>query len=57
MKILKLTIEGYRKHKKTEVYFSDATVLIGENNSGKSSVLKAMELLLSVKAKAKDEDF
>lgn len=57
MKIFKLSIEGYRKHKKTEVYFSDATFLIGENNSGKSSVLKALELLLSVKAKAKDEDF
>lgn len=57
MKIFKLSIEGYRKHKKTEVYFSDATFLIGENNSGKSSVLKALELLLSVKARAQDEDF
>lgn len=57
MKIFKLSIEGYRKHKKTEVYFSDATFLIGENNSGKSSVLKALELLLNVKAKAQYEDF
>lgn len=57
MKIFKLSIEGYRKHKKTEVYFSDATFLIGENNSGKSSVLKALELLLNVKAKVQYKDF
>lgn len=56
MKLNKLTIEGYKRHKSIEVYFSDATFIIGENNSGKSSILNALELLLSV-SNTKDENF
>lgn len=57
MKLHKLKIEGYRRHKDTEITFSDASFLIGENNTGKSSILKAIELLLSDQKKLTDELF
>lgn len=47
MKLYKLHIEGFRKLKKVDVLFGDATFCIGKNNSGKSSVLYAIEKLLS----------
>ena len=43
MKLYKLKIEGFRKIKRAEIYFGDATFLIGENNVGKSTVLEAIE--------------
>ena len=47
MKLTNLKIEGFRRHQSTEIVASSATFLIGENNVGKSSVLKALECLLS----------
>ena len=52
-----LKIEGFRRHVNTEIYFSDATFLIGENNLGKSSVLVALNYLLSDTKKISDEEF
>lgn len=46
MKLHSLKIEGFRKHLDTEIFFSDSTFLIGENNVGKSSVLYALDYLL-----------
>lgn len=57
MRLHSLTIEGFRKFENTTVFFDDATFLIGENNVGKSSVLKAIELILSLKQKICIEDF
>lgn len=57
MKLYKLKIEGYRRHKDTEIVFSDASFLIGENNTGKSSILKAIELLLGDQKKLTDDFF
>ena len=57
MKLYSLKIEGFRKFQNTTIYFDDATFLIGENNIGKSSVLKAIELILSLKQKMCIEDF
>ncbi|MFT0189741.1 ATP-dependent nuclease [Candidatus Enterococcus avicola] len=42
MRIKKVTIRNFRAIKEAEVYFTDLTALIGENNSGKSSFLKAL---------------
>ncbi|HFI0791414.1 TPA: AAA family ATPase [Streptococcus suis] len=42
-----LKIQGFKRHMETEVLFSDASFLIGENNVGKSSVLEAISYLLS----------
>lgn len=57
MKLYSLKIEGFRRHLDTEVLFSDATFLIGENNVGKSSVLDALNYLLNDVNKITDEEF
>lgn len=57
MRLSSLIIEGFRRHYKTEVKCSEATFLIGTNNVGKSSVLKAIEYLLCDIQKMPKEDF
>ena len=57
MKLHSIKIEGFRRHFQTEILCSDATFLIGPNNVGKSSILKAIEYLLSDTQKMPDEDF
>ena len=57
MKLHSLRIEGFRRFVDTTIYFDDATFLIGENNIGKSSVLKTIELILSLEQKISIEDF
>jgi len=58
MKLHSLKIEGYKRLKDCQINFGQATFLIGENNVGKSSVLKAIELLLSVKGdKLSEHDY
>lgn len=49
MKLYKLKVEGFRRIYDAEFIFGEATFLIGVNNVGKSSVLKAIEYLLSDK--------
>lgn len=49
MKLHSLKIEGFRRIQSTQILFGDATFLIGANNSGKSTVFRAMEYLLSGK--------
>jgi len=57
MNLYKLRIEGFRRIKSTELSFGDATFLIGPNNSGKSSVFKAIEWLLSVQKTIPSTDY
>ncbi|MDQ0913943.1 ATP-dependent endonuclease [Paenibacillus sp. V4I5] len=57
MQLYSLKIEGYRRHLDTEVSFSDATFLIGENNIGKSSILSALNILLNDVKKVTEEEF
>lgn len=47
MKLHKLSIKGFRKLKDVDIAFGEATFCIGMNNAGKSSVLHAIEKLLS----------
>lgn len=47
MKLHSLRIQGYKRIKYAYLLFGDATFLIGPNNAGKSTVLKAIECLLS----------
>lgn len=49
MKLHSLKIEGYKRIQSATLQFGDATFLIGTNNAGKSTVLKAIEWLLSAK--------
>ena len=46
MKIAKVRIENFRGLKDITLEFDETTVLIGENNSGKTSVLDALRLCL-----------
>lgn len=47
MKLKSFRIEGFRRLLDTIIEFGDATFVIGENNVGKSSVLKALEIFFS----------
>lgn len=49
MRLHSLTISGFKRIKQAQIFFGDATFLIGMNNAGKSSVLQAIECLLSAK--------
>lgn len=49
MKLHSLKIIGFKRIESAEILFGDATFLIGPNNAGKSTVLKAIEWLLSAK--------
>lgn len=44
-----LSIKGFKRLVDVSIKFNDATFLIGQNNSGKSSLLKAIDYLLSNK--------
>ena len=57
MKLYSLKIKGFRRIQETEVRFGDGTFLIGGNNAGKSSVLRALEYLLSGAKQIPFEEF
>lgn len=44
MKISRLIIKNYRNLKEIDIHLSDTVALIGENNSGKSNLLRAVTL-------------
>lgn len=48
MHLSRLSIESFRRIDALELDFEDTTVLIGENNTGKSSVLRALAVCLGV---------
>lgn len=47
MKLVSLQIKGFRCLRNTSLNLRDLTVLIGENDAGKSSILDAIEIALS----------
>lgn len=57
MKLYSLKLKGFRRIQDTEVRFGDGTFLIGGNNAGKSSVLRALEYLLSGAKQIPFEEF
>lgn len=57
MQLYSLLIEGFRKHLKTRIVFSDSTFLIGENNVGKSSILYALDYLLGASSTIPLDEF
>ena len=46
MKVSRLLIKNFRGARKASLMFPDHTVLIGDNNTGKSTVLEALDLAL-----------
>ena len=58
MKLIELSIEGFRCFKnKTVIPFHSLTVFIGENDSGKSTMLKSIGLLLDKKEASENDYF
>lgn len=57
MKLHTLKISGFKRLKDVTINFGDATFLIGQNNCGKSSILKAIEILLSAKKQLTNFDY
>lgn len=57
MKLVRLEIKNYRRIEYADIYFSPATFIIGANNHGKSSIIKCIESLLSLKDIVKPEDY
>ncbi len=47
LKIKSVTIENFRSIKKLQLNFKDLVMIIGENNSGKTNILKAFSLFFS----------
>jgi predicted ATP-dependent endonuclease of OLD family len=47
MRISSVTIENFRSHGSTEIKFQDHHVLVGENASGKTAVLEAINYATS----------
>jgi len=46
VKVCRLTIENFRGVRKAELHFHGHTLLVGENNVGKSTVCEALDLVL-----------
>ncbi|MEK6815555.1 MAG: AAA family ATPase [Nitrospirota bacterium] len=46
MRIARINIENFRGVSKGELFFNGHTVLVGDNNTGKSTVLEAIDLVL-----------
>ena len=49
MKVNRLVIDNFRSHKKTEINLDRINFFVGGNNSGKTSILAAIELALTGK--------
>lgn len=48
MRLLRLDLENFRRIEHTTIYFSPSTFIVGPNNTAKSSVIAAVEALLSL---------
>lgn len=57
MRLHSLKLDGFKRIRSAEILFGQATFLIGSNNSGKSSVLKAIEYLLSAKKQLASQEY
>lgn len=56
MQLVRLEVQNFRALRSATILFGSLTVLIGENDSGKSSVLDVLEMLLGTR-KPDDKDF
>jgi len=46
MRVARLKIKNFRGIKSTTLYFSDHAVIIGDNNTGKSTIFEALDLVM-----------
>ena len=57
MRITKLIINNFRAFKHTEIAFDDFNCIIGKNDTGKSTILAAMEWFFDQNRELNEEDF
>lgn len=57
IRLQSIRIKGFRGFKNIEVDFENATVLVGTNNSGKTTILKALQLALTNTHFISNDDF
>lgn len=57
IKLQSLRIKGFRGFKNIEIDFENTTVLVGTNNSGKTTLLKALQLALTNSHFISNDDF
>ena len=60
MKISRVKIENFRGHNNTELEFAEHHVLVGENGSGKTAVLEAINYATSsyyLSSRLDEQDF
>lgn len=57
MQVGKIAVENFRALRQTLVELSSLTALVGENNSGKSAILKALSLFFDNAPKVEENDF
>lgn len=57
MRVQSITVENFRAIKHVKIDIEPVTALIGENNSGKSAILKALDIFFASAPKIKIEDF
>ncbi len=57
MKILSLSLNTFRNHKKRKFSFAQVTIFIGKNTSGKTSILEAITFLSHGKSFKAEKDF
>lgn len=49
MKLKKLILENFKAYEKAEIDFNDITIIVGRNDSGKSTILQALNLFFNPK--------
>jgi predicted ATP-dependent endonuclease of OLD family len=55
MKLKKLILENFKAYEKAEIDLNDITIIVGRNDSGKSTILQALNLFFNPKeANTKD---
>lgn len=47
IRLQSLRIKGFRGFRNIEIDFENTTVLVGTNNSGKTTILKALQIALT----------
>ena len=57
MRIRRIDVSNFRSLRASSLNFTDSTALIGENNSGKSAFLLALDLFFASSPRINDKDF
>jgi len=57
MKLKDIEIEKFRTIENLSVSMSDMLIMVGENNCGKSNILRALELFYQDSVRGIDEEF